>query len=123
MNVFIRSTIAALAVPVLVTLAGCGATDLTGPSGGVTALEVVELRLGSGTGPVASNGRLVTVRYTGWFYNQGAVDKKGGVFDSGTLAPFALGTGRVIAGWDQGLLGMRVGGLRQLTIPPSLAYG
>jgi FKBP-type peptidyl-prolyl cis-trans isomerase FkpA len=66
------------------------------------------------------------VNYTGWLYETTAADNKGRQFDTsagrGPLA-FALGTGAVIRGWDQGVVGMRVGGQRRLVIPPSLAYG
>jgi FKBP-type peptidyl-prolyl cis-trans isomerase len=72
-----------------------------------------------GTGETAMNGDTVSVNYTGKLAN-------GTVFDTSvgkTPIQFVLGTGRVIPGWDQGLLGMKVGGKRQLIIPPSLAYG
>ena len=71
-----------------------------------------------GTGAVLVNGQTVTARYTGWLSN-------GAQFDSNTTTgyPFVLGTGRVIAGWDIGMQGMRVGGRRQLIIPASLGYG
>jgi FKBP-type peptidyl-prolyl cis-trans isomerase len=76
--------------------------------------------LKKGTGPVAGTGKQVTVNYTGWLVN-------GKEFDSSARAghpfSFLLGTGEVIKGWDQGLLGMSVGGKRQLRIPPNLAYG
>jgi FKBP-type peptidyl-prolyl cis-trans isomerase FkpA len=68
----------------------------------------------------------VTVNYTGWLYDGAAAENKGRQFDTsvgrGPL-PVALGAGQVIAGWDQGLVGMRVGGLRRLVVPPSLGYG
>jgi FKBP-type peptidyl-prolyl cis-trans isomerase FkpA len=79
-----------------------------------------------GTGGDAVNGRLLTVTYTGWFYGEARPDKKGPVFDTsegGEPFEFTLGVGEVIAGWDQGVFGMKVGGLRRLVIPPSLAYG
>ena len=79
-----------------------------------------------GTGDEAAEGRVVTVHYTGWLYDPSRPDDKGAQFDSSAERdpfPFTLGTGRVIAGWDRGLPGMRVGGLRRLVIPPSLAYG
>jgi FKBP-type peptidyl-prolyl cis-trans isomerase FkpA len=79
-----------------------------------------------GTGGDAVAGRLLTVNYTGWFYGESRPDKKGPVFDTsvgGEPFQFTLGAGEVIAGWDQGLLGMRIGGVRRLVIPPSLAYG
>lgn len=71
-----------------------------------------------GTGAVVNNGQTVTARYTGWLAN-------GGQFDSNqtTGYPFLLGTGRVIAGWDIGIPGMRVGGKRQLIVPATLGYG
>jgi FKBP-type peptidyl-prolyl cis-trans isomerase len=71
-----------------------------------------------GTGALVNNGQTITARYTGWLSN-------GAQFDSNqtTGYPFVLGTGRVIAGWDIGILGMRVGGKRQLIIPANLAYG
>lgn len=72
-----------------------------------------------GTGATVANGKLLTVRYTGWLAN-------GTQFDSNTSAAgfqFTLGTGRVIAGWDEGLQGVRVGGSRQLIVPASLGYG
>lgn len=77
----------------------------------------------AGSGAVASNGNTLTVNYTGWLYDPTRPDTKGLQFDTGSGFSFVLGTGQVIAGWDQGLSGMNVGGLRRLTIPPSLAYG
>lgn len=84
----------------------------------------VDLRVGSGAS--AATGNTLTVHYTGWFYNESAADQKGVQFDSSRLgAPLTivLGNQDVIAGWDQGLIGLRVGGIRRLVIPPSLAYG
>lgn len=83
-----------------------------------------DLRVGTGGDAVA--GKDLTVNYTGWFYGESRPDKKGPVFDTsegGEPFTFTLGVGEVIAGWDQGTLGMKVGGLRRLVIPPSLAYG
>ena len=79
-----------------------------------------------GSGATASSGQTVTVAYTGWLYDEGAAGYKGTVFDqAGAGAPFSfvLGAGQVIAGWDQGVAGMKVGGRRRLVIPPALAYG
>jgi FKBP-type peptidyl-prolyl cis-trans isomerase len=71
-----------------------------------------------GPGNAAKNGALVTARYTGWLAN-------GTQFDSNqTLGfKFQLGAGEVISGWDLGVVGMQVGGTRQLIIPASLGYG
>src|SRR5512138_1505903 len=74
----------------------------------------------TGTGEVAVAGAKVEVKYTGWLYVNGK--KTGNPFDSGTY-PFTLGARQVIAGWDEGIAGMKVGGKRTLIIPPSLAYG
>ena len=90
----------------------------TAPSANV-AFSTTDLRVG--TGATASPGRLANVRYTGWVYSAGGTDNKGGQFDSGTFS-FTIGSG-VIAGFSQGVVGMKVGGLRRITIPPNLAYG
>lgn len=91
----------------------------------ITTLQTTDLVVG--TGAVATSGRSVNVHYSGWLYKASAIDNKGTKFDSsldrGTPFTFALGGGQVIAGWDQGVLGMRVGGQRRLVIPPSLGYG
>lgn len=77
-----------------------------------------------GTGAQAAKGSTVTVHYTGWIYKNGRRGKK---FDSSLDASqpftFKLGAGEVIEGWDRGIEGMRVGGKRELIIPPNLAYG
>jgi FKBP-type peptidyl-prolyl cis-trans isomerase FkpA len=79
-----------------------------------------------GTGAEAVSGSTVKVHYTGWLYNSARPDQKGAQFDSSAgfdPLSFVLGQGQVIAGWDQGLVGMKVGGKRRLVIPPSLGYG
>ncbi|MGC4085297.1 MAG: FKBP-type peptidyl-prolyl cis-trans isomerase [Vicinamibacterales bacterium] len=80
-----------------------------------------------GTGTQATAGRVITVHYTGWLYSATAAGNKGTKFDSSRDRnqpfQFTLGAGRVIAGWDQGVVGMKVGGQRTLIIPPSLGYG
>jgi FKBP-type peptidyl-prolyl cis-trans isomerase FkpA len=68
-------------------------------------------------------GNLVTVAYAGWLHDSSRPEAKGMQFDSSPSFPFRLGTGAVIRGWDQGVVGMRVGGQRRLVIPPELAYG
>ena len=88
-------------------------------------LQVIDRKIGFGE--IASSGRTVIVHYTGWLYDAAAPDNKGQKFDSshdrGQPLSFALGTGRVIPGWDQGVAGMKVGGQRTLIIPPELGYG
>jgi FKBP-type peptidyl-prolyl cis-trans isomerase FkpA len=80
-----------------------------------------------GTGALAASGKQVSVHYTGWLFDATAPDNKGAKFDSsrdrGQPFKFSLGAGQVIAGWDQGVAGMCVGGQRTLTIPPELGYG
>ena len=80
-----------------------------------------------GTGAEAVAGKTVSVHYTGWLFDASRPDNKGKKFDSsrdrGSPFEFPLGAGRVIAGWDQGVAGMKVGGQRTLVIPPELGYG
>lgn len=85
--------------------------------GPVTELKVEDTKVG--TGAEVKSGNTVTVHYIGRLTN-------GEVFDSSVgRQPFAtvIGMGQVIKGWDQGILGMKVGGIRRLIIPPDLAYG
>ena len=112
----------------LLTLAGCGSKEqAANPSAApaVAALQSVVLKPGTGA-PIAA-GQMAVVQYTGWLYENSAADHKGKKFDSsldaGKPFSFALGTGSVIKGWDQGVAGMQVGESRRLIIPPDLAYG
>ena len=73
-----------------------------------------------GTGAAASAGQKVTVHYTGWLTNGTKFDSSK---DRGDPFVFPLGKGHVIKGWDEGVAGMKVGGTRELTIPPELGYG
>ena len=118
----LRRILTALAsLLVLVVAAGCGDSP-TSPS--TAPYKQTDVRVGSGT--EATSGATVTVNYTGWLYDASKLDGKGVQFDTSIGAdPFAftLGIGQVIKGWDQGITGMKVGGLRRLVIPPSLAYG
>ncbi len=77
-----------------------------------------------GTGPQPAVGQNVSVHYTGWLDNAGAKGKKfDSSIDRGKPFSFKLGTGQVIAGWDQGVATMHVGGKRTLIIPAELGYG
>jgi FKBP-type peptidyl-prolyl cis-trans isomerase FkpA len=91
----------------------------------ITSLQVTDSKVG--TGAAATSGKEVTVHYTGWLYDPKAADKHGKKFDSsrdhGQPFSFTLGARRVIAGWDQGVAGMKVGGTRTLVIPSELGYG
>ena len=80
-----------------------------------------------GTGAEAKAGQTVRVHYTGWLYDPASTDHKGTKFDSSKDGnepfEFRLGAGEVITGWDDGVVGMKVGGTRILTIPPAMGYG
>lgn len=93
--------------------------------GDVAELRHIDHRVGEGM--EAAAGDEVSVHYTGWLHEQSAHDLRGEKFDSsvdrGQPLVFKLGTGRVIRGWDEGVAGMRVGGVRELHIPADLAYG
>ena len=81
----------------------------------------------TGTGPAITKGQTAVVHYTGWLYSEAAPEKKGKKFDSSRdrNEPFSfnLGGGMVIQGWDEGVVGMQVGGQRRLVIPPEKGYG
>ena len=73
-----------------------------------------------GTGTAAKEGSRVRVHYTGWLANGKKFDSS---VDAGTPFDFRIGDGEVIKGWEEGVTGMRIGGKRQLRIPPALGYG
>ncbi len=113
-----------LIVLLLSTLAAASCTGAPASPSPSVALSQTDVRVG--TGAEAATGGVLTVNYTGWLYDASKADRKGLRFDSslGQAAfVFTLGSGQVIKGWDQGVPGMKVGGLRRLVIPPSLAYG
>jgi FKBP-type peptidyl-prolyl cis-trans isomerase len=88
------------------------------PGANVTELKIEDTKVG--TGDEAVTGKSVTVHYTGWLTDGTKFDSSK---DHGQPFTFQLGGGQVIKGWDQGVVGMKVGGVRKLTIPPSLGYG
>jgi len=75
-----------------------------------------------GTGATVVAGSTITVTYTGWLYVTTATDFKGTQFDTGSFQ-FKVGSGTVISGFDQGVVGMKVGGTRTILVPSSLGYG
>ncbi len=107
-------------------LAVFGVSACTGTTGPSSSQPYSVVDLTPGTGAAAANNLNLTVDYTGWLFDPSKSDNKGLVFDSSigkTPFTFTLGVGQVIKGWDQGLVGMKVGGVRRLVIPPSLGYG
>ena len=90
-----------------------------------TVLKSIDRKVGDGA--LAETGSPVNVHYTGYLWNATAPDNKGAKFDSSIdrKVPFGfiLGAGRVIKGWDEGVVGMKVGGQRTLVIPPDKGYG
>jgi peptidylprolyl isomerase len=93
---------------------GSSKNEVTLPDG----LKYVDLVEGSGASP--QPGQKVTVNYTGTLQNGTKFDSS---YDHGQPFDFQIGLGRVIKGWDEGLMTMKVGGKRKLTIPPTLGYG
>ena len=90
-----------------------------------TELQKIDIKQGDGA--EAQTGKVVIVHYSGWLYDPTAPEGKGKKFDSSLdrKVPFGffLGAGKVIKGWDQGVVGMKAGGKRRLIIPPELGYG
>lgn len=93
-------------------------TDSGGPMTAPADLQITDVTVGSGLEAV--DGKKVTVHYTGTLLDGTKFDSSK---DRGTPFPFTLGSGMVIAGWEQGVKGMKEGGVRKLVIPPNLAYG
>ena len=100
----------------------------------IAGIESVEIAPGlssrtllQGEGAVAEVGHFASVHYTGWLYDPEADKFRGQKFDSsvdrGAHFKFTLGEGRVIKGWDQGVVGMRIGEIRELTLAPEMGYG
>jgi len=103
----------------LLAMAGCGSANSTAPTTSAGVFTSTDLTVG--TGATAVNGSRATVAYTGWLYDTSKPAGKGTQFDSGSFA-FTVGAGTVVKGFDQGVVGMKVGGQRRLIIPPELAY-
>ena len=91
---------------------------MTTPSG----LQITDSKVGTGAAP--KPGQICVMHYTGWLYEAGAKGKKfDSSLDRGQPFEFPIGQKRVIAGWDEGVASMKVGGKRTLIIPPALGYG
>jgi peptidylprolyl isomerase len=120
----IRIAGAAVALAILAVSAPVGRSDAADnqvtevPDG----LKYTDTKIGDGAS--AKAGNKVSVNYTGWLYENGAKGKKfDSSLDRGQPFQFTLGAKQVIAGWDEGVAGMKVGGKRTLIIPPELGYG
>ena len=112
---------------VLSALAGAAAAPAFAEEGQnaqttLSGLKIIDTKVGTGASP--RPGQICVMHYTGWLYVNGAKGKK---FDSsrdrGEPFSFTIDRGQVIAGWDEGVMGMKVGGKRTLIIPPNLGYG
>jgi peptidylprolyl isomerase len=87
-----------------------------------SGLQIIDTKVGAGASP--RTGQTCVMHYTGWLYENGAKGKKfDSSVDSGQPFEFKIGTHQVIAGWDEGVATMKVGGKRTLIIPPTLGYG
>jgi FKBP-type peptidyl-prolyl cis-trans isomerase FkpA len=103
-------------------------TDAKAETFPATVTELISRDRTIGTGEAVASGQAVAVQYTGWIYDPSKPDGKGAKFDSSRDNPplpfsFMLGAGRVIPGWDKGVVGMKKKGNRTLIIPPGMAYG
>lgn len=117
-----RSLRSLLVLVLLVAAAGCnnGSSSPTAPDQSAVAYSQTDLTVG--TGAEATPGTTASVQYGGWLYSETAVEHKGGQFDAGQFA-YTVGSTQLIKGFDMGVTGMKVGGVRRVIVPPSLAYG
>lgn len=109
----------AAVIPAATAQTNAAPTKVTG-DGTKTADGLQYWDIKTGAGPAAEKGQTVKVHYTGWLTNGKKFDSS---VDRGQPFIFHLGAGQVIKGWDEGVAGMKVGGKRQLRIPPELGYG
>jgi FKBP-type peptidyl-prolyl cis-trans isomerase FkpA len=120
-RLLLRASRAYVVLACAMLAAGCGS-----PAAPTDAVPFSQLDLRVGTGTDAVAGKTLSVNYTGWIYDATKTDQKGLQFDTSIgrdVFTFTLGGAQVIQGWDQGVPGMKIGGLRRLVVPPSLAYG
>jgi FKBP-type peptidyl-prolyl cis-trans isomerase FkpA len=113
--------IAAFVAMLSLTACGGGSSAPAVPVSSPAQLSKIDSAVGTGAEAVA--GKTVTVKYTGWLYSTTAANNKGAQFESHSGYPFKLGAQAVIAGFDQGVTGMKVGGKRTVLIPANLGYG
>jgi FKBP-type peptidyl-prolyl cis-trans isomerase FkpA len=115
----------AILLIVLLSAAGCGGSSTSTSSVPPTSVGVFTTTdIVVGTGATAASGSRVTTLYAGWLYDTGKPNGKGAQFDPGPgPLNFVIGSGTLVRGFEQGVIGMRVGGQRRVIIPPELAYG
>jgi FKBP-type peptidyl-prolyl cis-trans isomerase FkpA len=121
-----KQTLSALACALAVAMAAVPACAAAAQPAAQPAAVVKKTDTLAGSGKVAQPGSTVTVHYTGWLYAPKADKQHGEQFDSsvgGAPFTFKLGAGKVIKGWDEGLVGMKVGGKRTIVVPAALGYG
>jgi FKBP-type peptidyl-prolyl cis-trans isomerase FkpA len=122
-----RIAVAATSALVFGLLAACSRPSLPPAAAEDRVATLAVSDAVAGQGVAATPGSKVSVHYSGWLYDHTKPDQKGIEFDSsrkhGAPFSFTLGKNQVIAGWDQGVTGMKVGGQRRLVIPSYLAYG
>jgi peptidylprolyl isomerase len=124
-----RDTLAALAIAAIGSAVTLGdSPTATAQTAGkpmtttASGLQIIDTQVGTGASPQA--GQTCVMHYTGWLYENGAKGKKfDSSLDRGQPFEFPIGRGRVIAGWDEGVASMKVGGKRTLIIPAKLGYG
>jgi FKBP-type peptidyl-prolyl cis-trans isomerase FkpA len=109
-----------LAIALWIGVSACGSSSPTAPDQSSIAFSQIDLTVGTGT--EATAGTTASVNYGGWLYSDTAADHKGQQFDANSFA-FVVGAGTIIKGFDNGVTGMKIGGVRRLIVPPSLAYG
>jgi FKBP-type peptidyl-prolyl cis-trans isomerase FkpA len=117
------TTTSAGASPAAEPAAGAAASAPTGTEN----MPMQKIDLAPGNGAEIKSGQNALVHYTGWLYDNAAAENKGKKFDSSVDRnepfEFPVGAGMVIKGWDEGVVGMKVGGKRRLVIPPEMGYG
>jgi FKBP-type peptidyl-prolyl cis-trans isomerase FkpA len=119
------SRYALAALITLVAVAGCSSDGASTPTSPSASVPFSTTDLTVGTGEEAATGKAVTVHYALWLYSATAAENKGAFVQSSVGSapfPFTVGTG-VIPGFSQGVVGMKVGGIRRIVVPPSLGYG
>jgi FKBP-type peptidyl-prolyl cis-trans isomerase FkpA len=109
-----------LAIALCVGISACGSSSPTAPDQSNVAYSQIDITVGTGT--EATAGTTASVNYGLWLYSDSAADHKGTQVEANSFS-FVVAAGTIIKGFDTGVTGMKVGGIRRLIIPPSLAYG